>query len=459
MSRVPSLGDRNALPEPPGGWFLGHLPALRRDTLGFLLDASRRYGDTFAFRVPGARYSVFANPSHVRSILQDNHSSFQKSRRYTSTMAQVLGQGLISNNGESHTRRRQMVQPIFRHDRVESFADAMIDAANVTVERWATAAARGSLIDIRQEMSDLTRRVVLRTLFGEELSDQASADIATAIEELNWQLNEDILAPLSVPRWAPTPRNRRFRRARKAVQRTLSSIIQSKHDATRQGADLVSALMRAVSDKENAEDSSLLRDETLTLFVAGHETTANALTWTWHLLSDHPAVGTTMREELRRELGERPATLSSLSRLTYTRMVIEESLRLYPPAYMFDREVIAEHVKVGKAELVRGSIVYLSPFLTHRLRDIWERPDEFYPEHFAAERVAMRPRYGYFPFGGGPRHCIGSNFAVLEMQILLATLAQHFDLARVSPAWPRPEPCITLRPPAGVLVEVRSPST
>jgi len=166
-----------------------------------------------------------------------------------------------------------------------------------------------------------------------------------------------------------------------------------------------------------------------------------------------------MRQELRRELGEEPATLQSLARLTYTRMVLEESMRLYPPAYMFDREVIAAHVKVGTVELAQGSIVYLSPFLTHRLDDIWERPDQFYPEHFTPERVATRPRYGYFPFGGGPRHCIGSNFAVVEMQILLATLAQRFDLARVSPAWPRAEPCITLRPPAGVLMEVRSPSS
>lgn len=459
MSKVPSLHDRSSPPEPPGAWFLGHLPAMRRDTLGFLLDASRRYGDTFTFRVPGGRYLVFANPSHVRSILQDNHSSFQKSRRYTATMAQVLGQGLISNNGESHLRRRQIVQPIFRHDRVESFADAMIDAANVTVERWTTAAAHGRLVDIRQEMSDLTRRVVLRTLFGEDLANHASADIAASIEELNWQLNEDILAPLSVPRWVPTPRNRRFNRARNAVEKNLSAIIQSKDRATRQGADLVSALIRAVSSTDAAKDPFLLRDETLTLFVAGHETTANALTWTWHLLSDHPAVGATMRQELRRELGEGPATLSSLARLTYTRMVIEESLRLYPPAYMFDREVIADHVKVGEVKLARGSIVYLSPFLTHRLDEIWERPDEFYPEHFTAERVAIRPRYAYFPFGGGPRHCIGSNFAVLEMEILLATLAQRFDLARVSPAWPKPEPCITLRPPADVLMEVRSPSS
>jgi len=444
------------VPEPPSTPFLGHLPQMRRAPLEFLLESSRLYGDIFRFRVGRTNYYVFVNASDVKFILQEGHSYFRKSPRYTRTMFQVLGNGLVSNEGGSHLRQRRIVQPVFRRDRVENLAGIMVRVAEEAATRWHRFAEQGHAVDVRDEMNELARRIVLQTLFGENLDPQVSSRIGSSIEELSWQLNQDILAPWRLPRWIPTPRNQRFKRSLRSVDDCLTQLVGSRREGNSTAVDLMSILMRA-RDDETGEPmtDALLRDETLTLFIAGHETTANALAWIWYLLSENPIAASRLREELQSELGGRSPTLESLPQLQYTRMVIEEALRLYPPAYMFDRYA-KEEVRIGEVCLPPGSVVYVSPYLTHRKREYWDRPDEFYPEHFTPDRASSRPKYAYFPFGGGPRQCIGNYYAVIEMQLVIATLAQQFSLSMLVRQRPSPEVCITLRPPAGMMMRVHS---
>jgi cytochrome P450 len=442
-------------PGPPPFPVLGVLPEL---WFGERIDVHaghvRAFGDVIRYRFGPVVAHMVLHPDDVKHVLQENHANYVKGRG-TRRMRLFLGQGLLTSEGELWRRQRRLAQPAFHPKRVAALVDSMVDATNVMLAAWTERASRDAPIDVAAEMMRLTLDVVGRTLFGADLAADADAVYDALTEALSFTVKR-LMVPFAIPLSVPIPSNRRFLRARATLDQLVFSVIEARRkSAARGGADLLAMLMDA-RDEETGEAMSdtQLRDEVMTLVLAGHETTANALAWTFLLLSREPIVWRALRAEVNEVLGDRRLTADDLPKLRYTRMVLEESMRLYPPAWMFGRTAIAEDTIRGY-RIPPGSIVILSPFYTHRHADVWPNPEGFDPERFAPDAASKRHKYAYLPFGGGPRICIGNGFALVEAQAILATITQRFRVD-VTARNVTPEPIVTLRPKGGVPARLRS---
>jgi cytochrome P450 len=450
LSSPPAQGTR---PEAPGprNPFSG-LKLLRPDrALGFLRDSFSQYGDVVKFKFGTIPVFLVAHPDGVKHILQENHANYLKSQDYQLLKA-LLGNGLVTSEGELWLRQRRLIQPAFHRQRVAEFASIMTESTLEMLERWEPLAAEGRVFDIFEEMARLTLKIVGRALLSIDLSDQAEV-IGRAFTVGNERFAHFDLGML-MP-FLPTRRNLRFRRAVRRLHQVVDEIIAQRRRESRHRGDLLSMLLEA-RDEETGEgmDDRQLRDEILTLILAGHETTATALSWTWHLLSQHPSVQQKLESELREVLGGRPPTLADLRALNYTGMVLDESMRLYPPVWSIGRSPIADD-EVGGYRIPRKSMVMLSQYITHRHPAFWDEPDRFDPERFSLARSEGRPRYAFFPFAGGPRQCIGNIFALNEANLVLATVAQRYRV-KVTPGHPiETQPLITLRPRYGIKVTIQ----
>lgn len=433
------------VPGPAG--FLSGRP-LMHDPLPFLEKMFRLHGDVFRMRILNLRVYAIAHPEGIKHVLQDNHRNYRKSFDYK-ILARLLGQGLVTSEGSLWLKQRRLMQPMFHRQKIASFGALMADCTLQMLERWGERAEQQEVFDVAPEMMRLTLQIVGRALLSMDLTGQADL-IGRNMTIANERFGEMGLSAF-VP-WLPTPGNIRFRRAAAALRKIVLQIITERRRDGRDHGDLLSMLL-AIRDQETGEgmDDEQLRDEVLTLILAGHETTATALSWTWYLLSQNRPAERKLHAELDRVLGGRAASVADLPNLTYTGMVIEESLRLYPPVWAVGRQAIAEDEIIGH-RVPKGSNVVLSQWLAHRHPAFWKNPERFEPERFSAERAVGRPRYAFFPFGGGPRMCIGNLFALTEAQIVLATVAQKYRL-RV-PAHHRVElqPLVTLRSRNGMKV-------
>jgi cytochrome P450 len=341
------------------------------------------------------------------------------------------------------------MQPAFHRQRIAAFGELMTDATLKMLDRWEPSTP----VDVAARMTRLTLDIATGALFhahvGEEPETIARA-VTTLLQEVNYRFEVPFYPPLGVP----TPRNRRLRAAVRALDRAMYSIIEDHRRAGEGEGDLLSLLMEA-RDEETGQAMSdrQLRDEVITLFIAGHETTANALAWTFYLLAKHPQAEERLRDELDGVLGtggdRQPPTVADLPRLPYARIVVEEAMRLYPPAWITDRQALAED-EIRGHRIPKGAHIVISPYVTHRLPDLWEDPETFDPERFSPERSAGRARYAYFPFGGGPRQCIGKGMALVEAQLILATVAHRYRLRLASDRPVEPEALVTLRPRDGL---------
>jgi cytochrome P450 len=416
--------------------------------LPFLENNFREYGDLVQFRLANFHIYVVAHPDGIKHVLQDNHRNYRKSVDYK-ILARLLGQGLVTSEGELWLGQRRLMQPMFHRQKVAAFGAMMSDCALQMVEQWRGLAERREVFDVAPEMMRLTLQIVGRALLTMDLTAQADVigrNMTIANEHFG-QAGLDSFLP-----WIPTPANIRFRRAVANLRQIVLKIIADRRREGRDYGDLLSMLLM-VRDEETGEsmNDEQLRDEVLTLILAGHETTATALSWTWYLLSQHPEVESKLHTELDTVLGGRTPATNDLPSLNYTGMVIDEAMRLYPPVWAIGREAIEDDEIMGY-RIAKGSNVMSSQWLAHRHPAFWENPTGFDPERFSAERAAGRPRYAYFPFGGGPRMCIGNAFALTEAQLVLATVAQRYRL-RLAPDHPIAlQPLITLRPLYGVNV-------
>ena len=374
------------------------------------------------------------HPEHVQRVLVGDHRSFTKGRALTEAK-RIVGEGLLTSEGELHRRQRRLLQPLFAHGRVSQYGAAMVEAAERAAARW----REGETVDVQHEMSRLTLAVVGRTLFDADVEGEA-AEIGQALSESIEMLNRFMLPFSGVLERLPTGTARRLRRARARLDATIYRLIAERRAGGPGGGDLLSLLLlaRDAEDPTARMSDEQVRDEAMTIFLAGHETTAVALTWTWYLLARNPAVEERLGAELRRELGGRLPTVADLERLGYTERVIAEALRLYPPAWIIGRRTMVD-LELDGYRIPAGSIVVLTPFVTHRDPRWHPEPLRFDPDRFAPGAQAGRPRYAYFPFGGGPRTCIGEGFALLEARLLLATLAQRVRCAS------RPRPTVRSR--------------
>jgi cytochrome P450 len=435
--------------------FLGILGLLRKDPLEILRRALREPEDILRLRAGPETLYLLKRPDHIRRILVDNARNYEKPLRAIAPLRMILGNGLVTSDGSFWLRQRRIAQPAFHRSNIASFARAMAAAAEHMVDGWMLGVDRQRSFDIAEEMSALTVRIISETVLGTSLDDDVRR-IGRAVKSANTYVHERWFSLFPLPRRIPTFKNRLFRREVAALDDIIYRIIEEKraHPIGRQ--ELVGMLMEA-KDTETGESMSdeQLRDEVMTIFVAGHETTATALSWTFYLLSKHPEVNSRLRTEVATVLGDRLPELEDLHRLPLLEQVVKESMRLYPPLWILGRSAKASD-EVGGIAIPRGSTVIMSPYLTHRLPELWDNPEGFDPGRFASDGAPERGRFAYFPFGGGPRQCIGDNFAMMEAQLILATVLRRVRLS-LAP-WQRvePEPLITLRPRFGMAMTASS---
>ncbi len=429
---------------------LGSASAIARDTQRFARDMWLQYGDVVRFRfLFWPAYSLY-HPDHLKYILQDNHRNYNKQFPMLKTVRPLFGNGLFTNDGDSWLHQRRLMQPSFHHRRIASFATIMTDATLTMLERWQGTGEQP--LDISLEMMRLTQSIAGLALFNLDLSNEVDT-VGRTFSTILPLLLKYSLVPFP-PLWVPTPRNRRIQVGIETLNNVVYGLIAERRKGARDPGsdvgDLLSMLLNA-RDEETGEGMSdqQLRDEVMTLLIAGYETTSLALTWTWYLLSQHPEVEQRLYAELDTVLGGQTATADPLNDLPYTRMVVQETLRLYPPAIGFTRHAIADD-EIGGYPVPANSIIFMTPYYTHRHPMFWEDPERFDPERFTPERSVGRPRFAYAPFGGGPRQCIGNTFAMMEAQLVLATVAQRYQL-RLVPNHPvEPQVVFTVRPHYGL---------
>jgi cytochrome P450 len=437
-------------PGPHRSFPLANALALRRDIIGFFRGLAAQYGDILLVRAGPRRIYFVNHPDLVQEVLINHHRSFRKS--WLLQMAKhILGEGLLTSEGDFHRRQRRLMQPAFHRQRVATYGDIMSSCAARARDRW----HEGQELDIAKEMMRLTLSVATKALFDADVESEADEIGEALTEALNFF--DRILSPLSpILNRMPLPSNRRFFRAVARMDATVYRIINERRASGEDKGDVLSMLLAAQDEDDGGVMTDLqLRDETITLFLAGHETTANALSWTWYLLSQHPEVGETLRRELDAVLGGRLPSVDDLPRLEYTRKVLTESMRLYPPAYMLGREA-TEDVPLGDYIVPAGDMVLMSQFCLHRDPRFYDGPERFNPDRWTPRMQENLPRFAYFPFGGGPRFCIGEAFAWTEGILVLATIAQRWRFEMVPGHPVALRPLITLRPRYGLRVTVHS---
>lgn len=446
-------GNERVLGGPNGLPVVGSSLAIQRDTLGFF-DGTRRHGGicTFKMLTPQGKLDVYSlsAPDYVEHVLRTNHKNYRKSGAYD-RLGSIMGEGLLTSEGDFWLRQRRLAQPAFHRPRLQLLASAISGATESMLnERWASL-SEGHSLDVADEMSRLTLAVVGRTLLSTDL-DNLSPEVGWAVGEVLDYANRRIKAVVAVPEEAPTPRNRRFKKAMSILDALVYDIIREQRRKGEDSGDLISMLV-AARDEETGEGMSdaQLRDEVMTAIIAGHETTAAALSWAWALLSGAPEVRRRLEEEADNVLGESSADFEDYQSLHYAQAVFKETLRMYPPAWLIARRAKADD-RIGGHYVPADSRVIMCPYLTHRHPGLWPNPEGFDPERFLPENSAGLPdhEFAYYPFGGGPRLCMGRNLALMEGPIILATIARRFRIDLPPGARVEPEAKVTLRPKSGV---------
>ena len=439
-------------PGPRGYPLLGVFPRARKDPLAFFLEAARTHGDVVGLPLGVRRLYLLSHPDHIKYVLQEDDGRFQKSPA-AQRIKSLFGASLTTVDGQEWRRRRHLMRPIFTPQRMAALVPLIVGATEAMLDRWLELAETSRPFDVFEEMTRLTRAIIIRVLFG-EVPDEEARSVGQAFTIVAERVNRRLWSPLGwLPR-LPTPAQERYERAVGVLDTFMSRRIGGRADPRPEG-HLLSALL-AARDAAGF-DATELRDELKALFVAGHSTTASGLAWVWYLLSQNSGAQGRLGREARSVLGARRPTAEDLADLEYTRMVVEETLRLYPPTWITARTTTSA-VDIDGYRIPANATVLLSPFVTHRDPRFWEDAERFAPERFRHGHSA-RPRYAYFPFGGGPRACIGSAFALIEMQVVVAMVAQRYEVT-LAPGWRvEPEPGIVLAPRRGLRIVLRPGGT
>lgn len=448
---MPDTARKHAVKLPPSvtsGWLDSRIPMLRRDRIEFLT-AQSKLGDVTTFRMGPARVYFINHPDLIRDVLVVNAHKFIKGRALQRAR-RLLGKGLLTSEHDFHLRQRRMMQPAFHRQRIADYARAMIDYSELMSDDWSD----GEVRDIDREMMRLTLRIVGKTLFDSDVESEA-ASVGDAMETVIGMFNFLLLPFSEVLEKFPLPQNRRFNRARKTLDDIIYKIINERRASGEDRGDLLSMLLLAQDEDDGTTmTDEQVRDEAMTLFLAGHETTANALTWTWYLLSQNPEVEAKFHAELDSVLAGRVPTLDDIPQLKYTEYVLAESMRLYPPAWAVGRLCIEDHELSGY-EIPAGSTVLSSQFVLQHDERFWNDANKFIPERWQIQSVKEAGQKNiYYPFGGGVRRCIGESFAWTEGILVLATLARKWKL-RLDPSQRVGlKPLITLRPKFGMKMKI-----
>jgi cytochrome P450 len=432
-------------PGPKGRPLRGFLPEFRKDPLGLLTQVAHQWGDVVRLRLGPIDFLLLSDPDSIEQVLVTQNKLFLKGRGLEAA-EHVLGQGLLTSEGDFWRRQRRLAQPAFHRSRIVEYGQTMVDFAEQHAARWQS----GDTYDIAREMMRVTLAIAAKTLFSFDVTTEADA-VGDALSVTMEHFKDRTRRLIKIPQSWPLPGNIRARRAAEQLDSVIYKIIDERRASGEDTGDLLSMLMHAVDEDGSQMTPKQLRDEAMTLFLAGHETTANNMAWTWYLLAQNPAAEARLRAELDRVLGGRAPTPDDLPNLPYTQAVIDESLRLYPPAWILGR-LAAAPVRIGEYEFPAGTQVLMSQWVMHRHPKYFEDPLAFRPERWLDGLAKRLPAYAYFPFGGGPRICIGKPFALMEAGLLLAAIGRkwQFRLAAGQPV--ELEPVITLRPRHGIKV-------
>jgi cytochrome P450 len=428
--------------------------ALGRDPLAFLQDTVRRYGDIAHLTAGGEHLVVLNHPQMIKDVLVTNQRNFRKGRGLERAR-KLLGDGLLTSEGATHLRQRRLIQPAFHKERIASYASAMTEYADRVRHSW----THGVTLDIAEEMTRLTLGIVGRTLFNADVEAQAR-DVGRALTEVMNSFWTTMLPFADLLERLPIPALRRAKAARARLDRIIYDLIAERRRTPGDRGDLLSMLLMAQDEEQGGRGMTdeQVRDESMTIFLAGHETTANALSWTWYLLGSAPDVEERMHEEIDRVLGGRLPAAADLPKLPVVEQVITESMRLYPPAWIVGRRAIDPY-PVGEYVLPPRTIVLVSPWVTHRDGRFFPNPERFEPGRWTPAFRQSLPQFAYFPFGGGARRCIGEAFAWTELMLVTATLAQHWKLRLVAGHPVVPQPVVTLRVKHGLKMRLERRNT
>ena len=439
-----------AIPGPRGLPLLGVMPEMVSDMLGLFTRTAREFGGIAQFKLLNSKYFLVTNPDYVKYILQDNYKNYIRGRS-VETGRVLLGNGLPLIDGDFWLRERRLLQPAFHRERLASLTSTAASVIDAFIQEWERNAQDGQPLDLDDEMMRLTLTVIIKSMFSADIDDKIqslSHAFNVASKFMLWRSQQMWAPPLSIP----IPRNVEYNRASRVLDETIYPLVA---DARKNPKDDLLGMLLAMRDEETGEGMSdkQARDEVVTIFFAGHETTAASMAWALYLLSEHPEVEERVRTELQTVLNGRIPTSADLPKLAYSQRVIQEVLRLYPAAYLFAREAVTDDVIDGYP-IPPKTLIFITPYITHRDSRYWTDPERFDPDRFESEQIASRPRHIYYPFGEGPHVCIGNNFALMEMQLILAIALQRFRLKLVPnhPIALRPE--ATLRPKHGMKMTV-----
>jgi cytochrome P450 len=452
--RGAAVDSRRRWPGPRGHWLFGCLRAIRNDELRFYRDTWRTYGDYVRIpTLPGWDVYLLADPAAVEHVLAKNHKNYRKLKLITTAVRPVIGNGLFTSEGDFWLRQRRLAQPAFLRGAVVRLAAPMTAAADRLIHDW-QAGPDGRTVDIVSEMMRLVLQIAGATLFGADLGADADA-IAAGQRAISEFVRHKLNHPLAAPLWVPTRRNLAFRRSKALLDRVVLRLIETRRRSGPADNDLLDLLL-AARDEESGTGMTdqQLKDEALTLLFAGHDTTASALSWAWYLLARHQGVQEALHAEAAAHLQGRTPTAADLPHLPLATAVFEESIRLYPPAPGLARQAVGPDDLQGYP-VPAGAILMPSQWVIHRHPAYWNEPDQFRPERFLPGRAADRPKFAYFPFGGGPRVCIGNTFAQIEGALVLAALAQRFHFRPADDREVEIDTTFVLRPKGPVNLVVR----
>ena len=432
-------------PGPRGHLIRGNLPEYIRDPLSYLTDLTRQYGDVARLRFFHVPVYILNNPEHIEYVLVTNNRSFIKPVDFRFPFFRgIFGNGLLTSEGDFWLRQRRLAQPAFHRGRIAEYGRVMVDYSEQMLETWREDETR----DVHQEMMILTLKIAVKTLFNVDAERDVVLMSALSNELIKMFELQDSSFWLA-HNFLPTPANRRFRRTLKHLDEYIYGIIRQRRQNSEDTGDLLSMLLDAQDEDGSQMTDQQLRDEVMTLFLAGHETTALALSWTWYLLSQYPDVEAKLMAELESVLSGRTPQVEDLPKMIYAEAIVKEALRLYPPAWAFGRQVIQD-CEIAGYPVAKGRQLYFFPWVMHRDPRYFDQPEEFRPERWADERIKQLPKYAYFPFSGGPRVCIGNAFAMMEAVLVLATVAQRYHLKLAQGQIVEPWPVFTLRPKYGI---------
>jgi cytochrome P450 len=438
-------------PGPRGEPLFGSSRKYADDPFRFLSACERAYGDVARFELGRMETYVIMDPTAIERVLVSEADQFRKPDFQSDALGDLLGEGLLLSEGETWEKQREIANPAFAMGRLAKFDDRIVGHAESMLDGWAD----GAEVDVELEMTRVTLDVIVDLMLGTELSEERIRTIQESLDPLGAQFEPDPVA-FAAPDWVPMPGDREYQRALDTIESVVEDIVAERRgtEGTAEDGpmDLLSALLRAQNRGEQTDEQ--LRDEVVTMLLAGHDTTALTLTYTWYLLSHHPQARERVHEELADVVGDGRPTMDDVRDLEYVEWVVDEAMRLYPPVYTIFREPTVD-VELSGYAIPEGTALMLPQWAVHRSPRFWDDPDRFDPERWRPERVRERPRFAYFPFGGGPRHCIGKHLAKLEAQLILATTASRYELEDTRDGPLEFRPSLTMHPEGGMPMRVR----